>query len=284
MTCMQPKFVFFGTPLVASRTLERLLEAGYTPSLVVTSPDAPQGRGMTLTPTPVKALALSRGIPVATPEKARDAIEAVQATGAEYALVVAYGKILPQGLIDTFPLGVLNVHYSLLPKYRGASPVEAALLNGDTVSGVAVQRMVLALDAGDILAVKEEPLASDDTALTLRPRLIELGAETLIDALPAFVAGTALFTPQDETLATHCGKIPKEARELDPSADAKENWNKYRAYAEGPGTHFFVEKDGKRIRVKIKKASFKDGRFVVERVVPEGKSEMDFEQFAAQPR
>lgn len=273
---MQPKFVFFGTPLVASRTLERLLEAGYTPSLVVTSPDAPQGRGMTLTPSPVKALAESRGIKIATPEKARNTIDEVRATGAEYALVVAYGKILPQTLIDAFPLGVLNVHYSLLPKYRGASPVEAALLNGDTVTGVAVQRMVLALDAGDILAVKEEPIASDDTALTLRPRLIELGADTLIEALPAFVAGTALFTPQDETLATHCGKISKEARELDLSADAKENWNKYRAYAEGPGTHFFMERDGKRIRVKIKKASLRNGQFVVERVVPEGKNEMDF--------
>ncbi|MBP6860395.1 MAG: methionyl-tRNA formyltransferase [Candidatus Pacebacteria bacterium] len=276
MTFMQPKFVFFGTPLVASRTLERLLEAGYTPSLVVTSPDAPQGRGMTLTPSPVKALAESRGIKIATPEKARNTIDEVRATGAEYALVVAYGKILPQTLIDAFPLGVLNVHYSLLPKYRGASPVEAALLNGDTVTGVAVQRMVLALDAGDILAVKEEPIASDDTALTLRPRLIELGADTLIEALPAFVAGTALFTPQDETLATHCGKISKEARELDLSADAKENWNKYRAYAEGPGTHFFMERDGKRIRVKIKKASLRNGQFVVERVVPEGKNEMDF--------
>ena len=276
MTYMQPKFVFFGTPPVASRTLERLLEAGYTPSLVVTSPDAPQGRGMTRTPTPVKALALSSGIPVATPEKARDAIEEVQATGAEYALVVAYGKILPQALIDAFPLGVLNVHYSLLPKYRGASPVEAALLNGDTVTGVAVQRMVLALDAGDILAVKEEPILPDDTALTLRPRLIELGADTLIEALPTFIAGTTLFTPQDETLATHCGKIPKEARELDLSGDASENWNKYRAYAEGPGIHFFMVKDGKRIRVKIKKASFRNGQFIIERVVPEGKNEMDF--------
>ncbi len=273
---MKTDFVFFGTPEVASRTLERLMEAGYTPALVVTSPDAPQGRGLTLTPSPVKVLAEAHGIPVATPEKPRDIIKDIKKTGAAYAIVVAYGKILPQSLIDAFPTGVLNVHYSLLPKYRGASPVESALLNGDTVTGVAVQKMVKKLDAGDILVMQEEAIASDDTALTLRPRLIELGAQTLIETLPSFVEGTATLMPQDEALASHCGKIPKEAREIDLSGDAEENWNKYRAYAEGPGTHFFMDTDGARMRVKIKKASFAHGRFIVERVVPEGKKEMDF--------
>lgn len=270
------RFVFFGTPLVASKTLEALLAAGFVPSLVVTSPDAPQGRGLALTPSPVRALAESRGIPVATPEKARDAIDAAKETGASYAVVVAYGKILPQALIDAFPKGVLNVHYSLLPKYRGASPVESALLNGEKVTGVAVQKMVYELDAGDILAVAEEEIREDDTALTLRPRLIELGARTLIGALPGFLGGTAALLPQDHARATHCGKIPKEERELDLSEDARENWNKYRAYAEGPGTHFFIEKDGVRTRVKIRKARFENGRFVIERVVPEGKKEVDF--------
>lgn len=270
------RFAFFGTPEVASKTLEMLLAAGYEPALVVTSPDAPQGRGMTLTPSPVRSLAESRGIPVIAPEKAGDALQAISDAGASYAIVVAYGKILPQSLIDAFPKGVLNVHYSLLPKYRGASPVEAALLHGDAVTGVAVQRMVYELDAGDILAVAEEEIRAEDTALTLRPRLIELGAKTLIDALPGYLDGTAPLSKQDASQATHCGKIPKEARELDLSADARENWNKYRAYAEGPGTHFFMEKDGTRMRVKIKKARYENGKFVVERVVPEGKKELDF--------
>lgn len=275
---MHKPFIFFGTPSVASKTLQILLSHGYTPALVVSAPDSPQGRGLVLTPSPVKVLAAEHGIPVLTVEKIDDeALAAISNVGAKYALVVAYGKILPQALIDLFPLGVLNVHYSLLPKYRGASPVEAALLNNDSTTGVAIQRMVYELDAGDILALEETPITPTETALELRPRLITMGGELLVKILPSFEDGTAVYTPQDHTRATRCRKIPKEARELDLLGDPQENWNKYRAYAEGPGTHFFVEKDGKRMRVKIKKARFENGRFVVERIVPEGKKETDFE-------
>lgn len=274
---MHKPYIFFGTPSVASETLQILLSRGYTPALVVCAPDSPQGRGLTLTPSPVKVLAGQHGIPVITPEKIDDEVlRALRDVDAEYALVVAYGKILPQALIDLFPLGVLNVHYSLLPKYRGASPVEAALLHNDVATGVAIQKMVYELDAGDILATEETPITPAETALELRPRLITMGGELLAKILPSFEDGTATYTPQDHALATRCRKIPKEARELDLSGDPQENWNKYRAYAEGPGTHFFIDKDGRRMRVKIKKARFDNGRFVVERVVPEGKKEMDF--------
>lgn len=275
---MHKPFIFFGTPSVASETLEILLSRGYTPALVVSGPDSPQGRGLNLTPSPVKVLALGKGIPVITPERIDDEVLAtLKDVGAEYALVVAYGKILPQALIDLFPLGVLNVHYSLLPKYRGASPVEAALLNNDSTTGVAIQKMVFELDAGDILAIEETPITPTETALELRPRLITMGGELLAQVLPSFEDGTATYAPQNHALATRCRKIPKEARELHLSGDPQENWNKYRAYAEGPGTHFFIEKDGKRMRVKIKKARFENERFVVERVVPEGKKETGFE-------
>ncbi len=270
-------FVFFGTPGVARRTLELLLEAGYRPALVVTNPDAPKGRGLVLTPSPTKELALAHGIPVFTPEKLDEAAEAhIREAGAAYALVVAYGKIFPESLIRAFPTGVLNVHYSLLPKYRGATPLEAALRAGDAVTGVTVQKMVRELDAGDMLATREEVIRPEDTARSLRPRLIELGAKLLIEHLPAFVSGTATFTPQDHAAATRSGKLKKEDGKLDLSAPALQNWNIYRAYDDTIGTHFFAA-DG--TRVKIKEARSANGVFEPLLVVPEGKREMLYTEF-----
>lgn len=277
---MKKRFVFFGTPYPARDTLSRLLEAGYVPELVVSSPDARKGRGMELSPSETKAFALARGLPVITPEKLTpSAIEDIKAAGADYGIVVAYGNILPQALIDAFPLGLLNVHYSLLPKYRGASPVEAALLHDDATTGVAVQKLVKELDAGDMLAMKETPIAPRETTRELRPRLVALGAEVLLEALPAFEAGTATFTPQNHAEATRCGKIRKEEGELDLLGGAKANWNKYRAYAESPGTYFFFDRNGTRMRVKIRTARFQDGAFTPERIVPEGKGEIDYADF-----
>lgn len=271
---MHKPFAFFGTPYVARDTLALLVARGYVPAVVVTSPDAPRGRGMTLTPCETKAWALEHDLPVLTPEKADDAlIEELKGYGCEYAIVVAYGKILPQALIDSFPLGILNIHYSLLPKYRGASPVEGALLAGETETGVAIQRMVYALDAGDVLASKTVAIEPHETTRELRPRLVEIGAALLADILPAFEEGALVPVPQDDSKATITKKIRKEMGELSLRGDATENWNKYRAYAESPGTYFFMEKDGKRLRVKIRTARFEDGVFAPELVVPEGKNE-----------
>lgn len=273
-------FIFFGTPYVASDTLARLLNAGYKPLAVVTNPPAPVGRGRVITPSPTHTLAQENSIPVFTPEKiTSEFIQELQELNADYALVVAYGKILPQELIDIFPLGLLNIHYSLLPKYRGASPVEAALLNGDTVTGVSIQKLALEMDAGDILVQKEETVLRDDTTTTLRARLIELGASALVDILSSFENGTATFVPQDHTQATRCRKIKKEEGELDLLSDAQTNWNKYRAYIENPGTYFFVAQGDKKVRVKIKSAKLEKGVFTPLRVVPENKSEMDYSVF-----
>lgn len=279
MTNTEP-FVFFGTPYVARDTLAMLVEAGYVPSLVVTSPDRPKGRGMALSPCETKAWALEHNLPVLSPEKLDEAaIEEIRAIHASYALVVAYGKLLPESLINLFPKGVLNVHYSLLPKYRGASPVEAALLHGDSVTGVAIQKMVKEMDAGDIVALEETPILPDETTKELRARLIEIGGNLLVQILPAYLSGEIVATAQDHSLATRARKIPKEDGELDLSAPAEENWRKYRAYFEGPGTYFFTERNGVRVRVKIRKASFVHGSFVVERIVPEGKAEMAYTDF-----
>jgi methionyl-tRNA formyltransferase len=264
-------FVYFGTPSVASETLAYLIEHGFTPALVVTSPDAPRGRGLVLTPSPVKTLAELHGIPVLTPDTLDDAaILAIAAYGAEVGVCVAYGKIFPETLINTFPHGVLNIHYSLLPRHRGATPLEGALLAGDTTTGVTIQKMVKALDAGDIIAQSTTPIDPDETVRELRPRLITLGAELLVATLPAYVAGTITPVPQDASLMTRSGKLKKEDGCLDLTAPPEENWRKYRAYADTIGTYFMHE--GK--RVKITQASYANGRFTVERVIPEGKREM----------
>lgn len=277
MTPSTPRFAFFGTPYVARDTLATLVEHGYVPAVVITSPDARSGRGMMYTPSPTKAWAIEHELPLMTPDAlTREVVENIAEYGCEYAIVVAYGKILPQMLIHAFPKGMLNVHYSLLPKYRGASPVEAALLAGDTVTGVTIQKMVLALDAGDVMTTREVPIGIEETTRELRPRLIEEGADLLVSTLPSFIDGTAHFTPQDAAQATRCGKIAKEEGELDFPGNDAVNWNKYRAFAESPGTYFYMQKEGKRFRVKIKSATYHHGRFLPFRVVPEGKKEMDY--------
>jgi methionyl-tRNA formyltransferase len=282
MTSTPNKFAYFGTPYVARDTLAILIERGFRPTVVVTSPDAPKGRGLALTPSDTRVLAEKEGIPVLAPEKLdAEAQRSIAAYGCNAAIVVAYGKILPQSLIDQFSRGVLNIHYSLLPKYRGASPVEAALLNDEATTGVSIQKMVFRLDAGDVLAQQEVAIEPSETTRELRARLVVIGAELLAKALPTFLDGTATYTPQDEDQATHVGKIDKSDGELSLAGDARMNWNKYRAYAEWPGTYFFAERNGKRIRVKITKASLSPaGAFVVERVIPEGKREMAYADFA----
>jgi methionyl-tRNA formyltransferase len=276
------KFAYFGTPYVARDTLEILLARGFTPAVVVTSPDARKGRGLALQPSETKELASERGITVLSPERLDDAaVREISAYQCEYGVVVAYGKILPQKLIDAFPLGLLNIHYSLLPKYRGASPVESALLNDERVTGVTIQKMVHELDAGDLLAIKDVAITPNETTKELRPRLIEIGAELLAETLPLFESGAATFAPQNNADATRCGKIKKEEGLLTLTDDAKKNWNKYRAYAESPGTYFFMKKNDKEVRVKIVKASLSpSGEFVVERIIPEGKREMNYADFA----
>ena len=266
-------FIYFGTPEVARDTLAILIERGFVPRAVVTSPDALQGRGLALTPSPVNTAARERNIPVMTPEKLDDAaVAAIRALECDYAVVVAYGKIFPEALIAAFPKGVLNIHYSLLPKYRGAAPLEAALLAGDAMTGVTIQKMAQELDAGAILTQKETAIAPEETARELRPRLITLGAQMLADTLPAFLQGEITLTPQEAARATRAPKRKKEDGLLSLDASAEENWNKYRAYADTIGTYFFA--DGKRI--KITKASFRDGRFLIERVIPEGRREMPY--------
>jgi methionyl-tRNA formyltransferase len=272
-------FVFFGTPDVASKTLDILKSHGYIPSLIVTGPDRPVGRHFVMTPSPVKVWAEENGVPFVH----------IPPTEGDYDLfiVVAYGKILSQEIIDMPKLGTLNIHYSLLPKYRGASPVESALLHGDTETGVSIQKMVFKLDAGPVIAEERTPIYPNETHTELRNRLIPTGAELLARLLSEVsssyqeeVAGgrrSLEGVPQNETLATHCGKIKKENGLVNPLADnPQELWNKYRAYYGWPGI-YFLDKDNK--RVKITTARYDSNTFIIERVTPEGKKDVDWETY-----
>ncbi len=267
-------FAFFGTPDVASDTLAILIERGFIPSLVITSPDAPRGRGLALTPSPTKMLALDQKIPLMTPEKLdTETITAIGGYGCDYAVVVAYGKIFPEELIQAFPKGVLNVHYSLLPKYRGATPLESALLAGEEETGVTIQKMVFALDAGDIVAQRATPIGVAETAKELRPRLISLGAELLAETLLLFERGEITPVSQPAVSPTpHARKLKKEDGLLLLDAPAQENWNKYRAYADSIGTYFYKNEK----RIKIVTAKLENNRFVPLRVIPEGKREIAY--------
>ena len=263
-------FVFFGTPDVSSKTLEILKSHGYVPSLIVTAPDRPVGRHFVMTPSPTKAWADENKIPVLQPEKVTtDFVE--QLPVADLYIVVAYGKILPEKLINKAKLATLNIHYSLLPRWRGASPVEAAILHGDKETGVSIQKMVFALDAGPVIREERTPIEPNETHVELRNRLIELGSNLLVDVLEE---KDFEGKEQDESQMTHCGKTKKEDGLVNPITDDPETlWNKYRAYFGWPGI-YFMDTEGK--RVKITKARFENNKFIIERVIREGKPESSY--------
>lgn len=212
-----------GTPDFAVPSLEALLGAGHTVCGVFTQPDKPKNRGMKLQPTPVKECALSHGIPVFQPVKLRDgtALEQIRALAPELIVVAAYGRILPQGILDCPPKGCINVHSSLLPRYRGAAPINWAILNGDGETGVTIMHMAAALDAGDIIAQASAPIGPDETAPELTARLAELGGALLAETVARIEAGTAERIPQEEEQATLAPMLGKELSPLDFSRSAQ---------------------------------------------------------------
>ena len=280
MESSQLKFAFWGTPLLSAETLDILVQHGYIPCVVITAPDAKSGRGMRENASPVAEWAEEHGIPCLKPEKIDDEFRSQFSTyNIELSVVVAYGKILPKDIISTPRFGTINIHYSLLPKYRGASPLEQALLNGDTETGVSIQQMEHRLDSGPVLAELVTDIDPNETKESLRARLTQIGGETLVKLLPQIIEGTTNPKQQDDTQASYCTKIEKSAGEIDPLGNARENWNKYRAFFGWPGIFFFTVKNGTRIRIKITQASFKEGQFIIEKVIPEGKKEINYTDF-----
>ena len=209
------KILFMGTPLFAVPSLEALVAAGHQVVGVFSQPDKPKNRGMKLQPTPVKVCAQVHDIPVFQPTKLRDgaALETIRQLEPDLIVVAAYGRILPQEILDYPRLGCVNVHSSLLPKYRGAAPINWAILNGEKETGVTIMHMAPALDAGDIIAQRATPIDPDETAEALYDRLARLGADLLAETLPRLADGTAPRTPQAEDQAT---LAPMLSRDLSP--------------------------------------------------------------------
>lgn len=232
------RIIFMGTPELAAASLRALLrEPTFHLVAAVTQPDRPKGRDLKLQPSPVKQLAVDAGLPVLQPVKAREEpfIAELRALRPDLIAVAAFGQILPQAILGLPRLGCLNVHTSLLPKYRGASPIQAALLNGDPETGVTIMRMDAGLDTGDILSQRATPIRDEDNASTLHDRLAQLGADLLIATIRDYAAGNLQPRPQQHELATQVPKIKKEDGRIDWHQPARAIWNRIRAFTPWPG-------------------------------------------------
>ncbi|MBP6716769.1 MAG: methionyl-tRNA formyltransferase [Acidobacteria bacterium] len=224
------RVVYFGTPQFAAPTLAALLTSRHTVVGVVTQPDRARGRGQHVTFAPVKQLAVTHGLPVLQPERLRtpEAIEAIAALGADLGVVAAYGKLLPQALLDVPPLGMVNVHASLLPRWRGAAPIHRAIQAGDAATGVTIMRVVLALDAGPMLSRVELPITDDIKSDALEVLLADAGARLLIETLDRMDAGPAVETPQDETGVTYAARLDRRDGQIDWTRPARDIHNQIR--------------------------------------------------------
>lgn len=243
------RLLFIGTGEIGLPALEWLI---HTPKHqlagVITQPDKPAGRKLALTPPRVKVRALEAGLPVLQPVKIRHAVEELRAFNADAAIVAAYGQLLSPEVLRVPRLGCLNLHASLLPRFRGASPIQAAIREGDSETGITVMYMDEGLDTGDILLMERLPISADDTGGSLHDKLAALAPAALEQALDLLEAGKAPRTPQDAALATHCGKLRREDGRLDWTRPADELARLIRAYQPWPGTHTVLP-DGRILKI-----------------------------------
>ena len=230
--------VFCGTPLFAVPTLEKLVGAGFRVMLVATQPDRPSGRGMELAAPPVKKRALGLGLPITQPDKIKNNSEfraQLEHIAPEAIVVVGYGRIIPQWMIDLPKLGNINLHASLLPKYRGAAPIQWAIARGETITGTTTMRIDSGLDTGDILLQSEERIKAEDTSLTLASRLAQTGAELMISTLAGLKNRTISPRPQDSSLSTLAPILTRQDGFIDFSRNAADAWNRLRGFQPWPG-------------------------------------------------
>jgi len=244
------KLVFCGTPQFAIPTLNALAEAGHEIALVVCQPDRPSGRGQQVSVPAVKQRALELGLEVAQPEKIKNNPELqaqLQATGPQAIIVVAYGRIIPKWMLDMPPLGNLNLHASLLPRYRGAAPIQWAIANGEQITGATTMRIDEGLDTGDILLQHEVPILESDTAVTLAPRLASAGAALMVETLRGLESGSIQSRPQDNSRATLAPILNKEDGRMDFSRPAEVLVNRLRGFQPWPGA--FTLFRGKQLQI-----------------------------------
>ena len=243
------KLVFMGTPDFAVPSLKALVEAGYDVAAVFTQPDKPKNRGMKLQPTPVKEYALTQNIPVFQPAKLRDgeAYAVLKDLSPDLIVVAAYGKILPVDILELPPLGCINVHSSLLPKYRGAAPINWAILNGEDESGVTIMYMAEGLDTGDMILQEKTPITLEDTASSLHDRLADMGAELVVKAVSMLAEGSAVRTPQDDALSCYAPMLSKELSVMDWGRTARQLHDQVRGLAPWPSA--ITQLDGVRCKI-----------------------------------
>ena len=252
------RLVFMGTAPLACASLEALTkEQAFAVAAVVTQPDRPKGRDLKLQPSAVKALALQKNLPVLQPEKARSEpfLEELRALRPDLIVVAAYGQILPDAVLDLPRFRCINVHTSLLPKYRGAAPIQWAILNGDPHTGVTIMQVETGLDTGPMLSRVVTPIRPEDNAQTLHDRLAVLGAELLVRTIPDYVSGQITPQPQPAAGASYARKITKEDGLLDWSQPARVLWNRLRGLTPWPGTFTFLPADPRPCLLKIWEAA-----------------------------
>lgn len=300
------KFIFIGTPEFGAIILEGLIKNDYKPALVITETDKPVGRKQIITPPPVKILAEKYNIPVLQPEKILNIKSEISKIDLDLIIVAAYGQIIPKEILDMPKYGCLNVHPSLLPRWRGASPVQYAILNGDEETGVTIMLMDEKMDHGPI--VKNVKLKMENIKLTtseLKKELADLGVEFLVDIIPLWIEGKIKAAAQDESMATYTKIIKKDDGKIDWNKSAEEIERQIRAFDEWPESFCFWKKDDKLLRLKILKARVFEwnkkekypigkvlvvpqneigvkcgkGFLVIEKLQLEGKNEIDAEQF-----
>jgi methionyl-tRNA formyltransferase len=256
------RIVFMGTPELASRSLEALLaEPAFQVVAVVTQPDRPKGRDLQLQPSPVKELALRVHLPVLQPERARaeNFLQHLRSFAPDLIVVAAFGQILPPTILELPRFGCVNVHTSLLPKYRGAAPIQWAILNGETETGVTIMKMDAGMDTGPIVTQEKIVIRAEDTSPTLHDRLAKVGAELLVKTIPDFAAGKILPRVQVTEEASYAPKIKKQDGQINWSKSAVSIWNQVRALIPWPGTYTHLHSQPEPALIKIWQAEVAQG-------------------------
>ena len=293
------KLVFMGTPDISAYVFEKMILDGYHFVGLVAQPDHPVGRKGIIEKVPTKVIAEKYNIPVFQPVKIRDDYSFADEVKPDLVITLAYGQIVPQGFLDKIPMGCLNLHGSLLPKYRGASPIQTALINGETVTGVTLMEMVKAMDAGRMYAKKEVEISEDDNATSLFNKIKIAASELVLEALPKYINGELKGEEQDESLVSFCSTIKPEQEKLDLSLSAKQVVGWIKGLSDEPGAYLYLNNN----KLKIYKAKVinnlvnheigeivqadknglvfqtKDGQIAILELQKEGKKRMDYRSF-----
>lgn len=283
MSTISPiRFAFFGSSRLSVIVLDELEKLGYVPACIITTPDKPQGRTLTITPNIVKVWALQHGITVYDPATVdASTIGSLKQEACAVFVVASYSKLLPKTLIDIPPRKTLNIHPSLLPAYRGAAPLPYAMLDDAKHTGVSIMRIDEFMDHGPLIGRAEVTVAEWPTYEKFEELMAREGARLLASVLPDWVAGRITEQPQDHRAATFTKKITKEDGLIDFKDDPYLNFRKIQAYHSWPQAYFFIEHKGRKMRIKITSASYVAGKLLIQKVIPEGSKEMDYKDFAA---